>query len=99
MATLSQCYLELRARRARLLEAETNGWRDCARSERNTVAEFEDAFMRMVMDTVTADRLMQQAGEVELGPLPWGVSLAYSSAAGQASAAQNPTPGLVGDDT
>ena len=55
--------------------------------------------MRMVMDTVTADRLMQQAGEVELGPLPWGVSLAYSSAAGQASAAQNPTPGLVGDDT
>jgi hypothetical protein len=78
MATLTQCYLELRARRARLREAETNGWRDCLPSERENVSEFEHAFVQLLLDAGISERLMQLAGGVELGTLPLGVSLAFS---------------------
>ncbi len=77
MATLEECFKELKSRQARLDEARENGWRDVIPSEMETVLEFEYAMKTMLKSNI--DQLIEVAGHVELGPLPVGASLAYST--------------------
>ena len=76
MATLAECFKELQARRARLYEARSYGWRDVIHAEAETVSEFESVFQKML--TGRMDEIIELAGEVDLGELPTGVSLAFS---------------------
>jgi hypothetical protein len=76
MPTLREYIAEMEARRKRLKEAEDRGWRDCIPSERETVAEFEHVLMNAIGNNY--DRLIEIAGDLDFGPLPPGVSLAYS---------------------
>ena len=76
MPTLREYFAELDARRKRLREAEDRGWRDCIPSERETVAEFEHVLMNAIGNN--HGRLVEIADDLDLGPLPLEISLAYS---------------------
>ncbi len=76
MPTLREYFAELDARRKRLQQAEDCGWRDSIPSERETVAEFEHVLMNAIGNN--HGRLVEIAGDLDLGPLPLGISLAYS---------------------
>jgi hypothetical protein len=74
MPTLREYIAEVDARRTRLREAEDRSWRDCIPSEKETVAEFEHVLMNAIGNNY--DCLVEIAGDLDLGPLPPGVSLA-----------------------
>lgn len=77
MVTVAQCLAELKARQARLTEAHTNGWRDCIQAEREPASEFQFAFSEMLIASI--EELRRVAGSVELGELPIGIGLNYST--------------------
>ena len=76
MPTLRELASELAARKARLDVAEKNGWRDAIPGARETYSEMLHVMQAMI-ETRMSD-LVAVAGHVDLGPLPVGVSLAYS---------------------
>lgn len=78
MATLNELHSELLARRERLERAERQGWRDGLADERRSVAEID----HVIDDLLKANmgRLLEVAGEIDLGALPAGVSLHFSRA-------------------
>jgi hypothetical protein len=76
MATLRDCTTELRARQERLNEARGRGWHDCIGSEEENVAEMRHALDVMIERNLEV--LLDQAGSLELGDLPIGISLAFS---------------------
>ncbi|MBD2745980.1 hypothetical protein IC232_04625 [Microvirga sp. BT688] len=76
MPTLREYFAEMEARRKRLQEAHDRGWSDCIEGEQRTVDEFEHVLMNAL--TKNGTELVEAAGDVNLGALPIGISLAYS---------------------
>ena len=76
MPSLREYFAEMEARRKRLQEAQDRRWSDCIEGEQRTVAEFEHVLMDALMKNGT--ELVEAAGDVDLGALPIGISLAYS---------------------
>jgi hypothetical protein len=72
MTTLAACFRELERRQRRLAEAESRGWRECILQERRSVAEMVAALEMMLLRH--GDALVARAGDLELGPLPFGRS-------------------------
>lgn len=92
MPTLGQCIAELRARQARLAEAEHNGWGDVIPDERQTVQEFQHALG--VLLERNWDRLIAASGDLDLGPLPSGYGLHFSGQEPHEEAGDSPSPGV-----
>lgn len=78
MATLTELFAELRAREKRLATSESGGWRDCLPSDRENVREMRDALVDKLLDPANEERLLALAGNLDLGPLRHGVSIAFS---------------------
>ena len=77
MANLNAWCDELKARKARLREAEKYGWRDCIPRERETVAKFEFEFEKMLTENM--DKICQLSGKLEVGESSVGMSFSYKS--------------------
>ena len=77
MPSLREYFAEMEARRKRLQEVQDRRWSDCIEGEQRTVAEFEHVLMGAMLKN--GNDLVEAAGDVDLGALPIGISLAYSS--------------------
>lgn len=77
MATLQQLWNELEARRPQLKEAEDRGWYDNLPWCREIVSEFEYTFGKMLEANI--GNLLIVAKDIEMGPLPSGIGLHYST--------------------
>jgi hypothetical protein len=78
VVTLSQLYAEYRARAKKLKESVDRGFRDCIPAERACLAEIEHELVTKLLSVDVGDQLMATAGDLELGALSTGLSLAHS---------------------
>lgn len=78
MVTVSQLYAELRAREKKLTEAVSAGWRDAIPSAQECVAEMRHEVVEKLLSPDNAQRIIMVGGELDMGPLGTGLSLAYS---------------------
>lgn len=78
MATLREIFAERAARRARYQEAVERNWRDTFRSLQEEVAEIEGVISRMLLENEeNVKKLVEAAGDLDLGPLPAGHHLMF----------------------